>query len=236
MPVLRVGAAAIAYTVRRRRSARRVRITIRPGRVEVVAPWFTRTSRIRTFVESKGHWILDKTKSMAQRDILAAPERFVVGERLRFRGRSLGLRVDEGSGRSLSFKNGFRVTVEPGLEADERERVVRALVMSWLRERARADAEAWARVHGAALGVRPTRIRIGNQKTLWGSCSARGVISLNWRLVTAPKPVFEYVVVHELCHLRERNHGPRFWRLVGGLVPDYRERRQWLKKRGVGLG
>ena len=77
---------------------------------------------------------------------------------------------------------------------------------------------------------------IGNQKTLWGSCSPKDVISLNWRLIAAPREVFEYVVVHELCHLRERNHSSRFWGLVEELMPDYRERRAWLKEHGVGLG
>ncbi len=92
------------------------------------------------------------------------------------------------------------------------------------------------RQHAPGLGVAPRAIRIGNQKTLWGSCSARGVISLNWRLLAAPRPIFEYVVVHELCHLRERNHGPRFWRLVGNVLPDYRERRAWPRRHGVALG
>ncbi len=108
--------------------------------------------------------------------------------------------------------------------------------MSWLERRALEDARGWVRRYGVELGAYPTRIRIGNQKTIWGSCSTRGVVSLNWRLIATPRQVFEYVVVHELCHLIERNHGPRFWRLVQSLMPDYHERRAWLKQHGIALG
>lgn len=136
---------------------------------------------------------------------------------------------------SLRFANGFHVTVPEGLTPGQRETKARRLVMDWLEERVLDDARKWTREYGSALGVRPMRIRLGNQKSLWGSCSARGVIALNWRLITTPKPIFEYVVVHELCHLVEHNHGTRFWSLVESLIPDYRERRAWLKRHGVAL-
>ena len=95
------------------------------------------------------------------------------------------LRVEEADTNSLRFANGFRVTVEKGLSDDERERSARGLVLRWLKERALHDAKTWVRRYGPELGAFPSKIRIGNQKTLWGSCSARGVISLNWRLVAA---------------------------------------------------
>ena len=82
------------------------------------------------------------------------------------------------------------------------------------------------------LGVVVRRISVRDQRTRWGSCSARGTLSFNWRLVLAPHEVLDYVVVHELCHLREQNHSPRFWALVEELRPDYRAQKQWLKRHG----
>ncbi len=236
MPVLTVGETAISYKIKRSPRAKKIRITVRPGRVSVTAPRFTLRRTIVAFVESKRQWILDQAAAQRERQLLTTPQRFVSGAKVLFRGRSLGLWVEQAGANSLRFANAFHVTVEAGIAPDQREKLVRQLVMAWLQARALEDARGWTRKYGADLGVYPTRIRIGNQRTLWGSCSARGVISLNGRLIATPKPVFEYVVVHELCHLVECNHGPRFWNLVESLLPNYHERRAWLKRRGVGLG
>lgn len=85
------------------------------------------------------------------------------------------------------------------------------------------------------LGVSWSRIEIRDQRSRWGSCSTRGTLSFNWRLVLAPFEVLDYVVVHELCHLREANHSQRFWKLVEGRRPDWREHRNWLHEHGPEL-
>jgi hypothetical protein len=87
----------------------------------------------------------------------------------------------------------------------------------------------------AEIGVGFRSIRIGAQRTIWGSCSARGALSFNWRLVLAPFDVLDYVVVHELCHLRVLDHSPRFWRLVERHRPAWREHRDWLREHGPEL-
>src|SRR5262252_6119464 len=87
----------------------------------------------------------------------------------------------------------------------------------------------------AALGVSFERIAIRDQRTRWGSCSSRGTLSFNWRLVLAPFEVLDYVVVHELCHLRVPNHSRRFWDLVGERRPAWREQREWLTRHGPEL-
>ena len=100
------------------------------------------------------------------------------------------------------------------------------------REKARAVLTDKTAYYGRLIGVTYNRIRIADQKTRWGSCSSRGTISYNWHLILLPKNIFDYVVVHELCHLLEMNHSPRFWSQVEKILPDYRERRNWLKKKG----
>jgi predicted metal-dependent hydrolase len=86
-----------------------------------------------------------------------------------------------------------------------------------------------------AIGVAPARIQIRDQRSRWGSCSTRGTLSFNWRLVLAPFDVLDYVVVHELCHLREPNHSRRFWRLVEQRRPEWRAQRDWLHEHGPEL-
>jgi predicted metal-dependent hydrolase len=100
---------------------------------------------------------------------------------------------------------------------------------------ARELVTALAEEEAARIGVAYQRIRIGGQRTLWGSCSASGTLSFNWRLVLAPLEVLDYVVVHELCHLRVPNHSKRFWKLVEGRRPHWREQRDWLREHGPEL-
>jgi predicted metal-dependent hydrolase len=100
---------------------------------------------------------------------------------------------------------------------------------------ARELVSALAEEEAKRLGVAYGRIRIGGQRTLWGSCSPRGTLSFNWRLVLAPLEVLDYVVVHELCHLRVPNHSRDFWRLVEGRRPHWREQRAWLREHGPEL-
>ena len=95
-----------------------------------------------------------------------------------------------------------------------------------------AQRDKRAAYYAYLLGVSYDRIRIAGQKTRWGSCSSNKTLSFNWKLMLAPPKVLDYVVVHEICHLREMNHSPRFWALVESLMPDYKQQRKWLKENG----
>ena len=97
------------------------------------------------------------------------------------------------------------------------------------RETALARTTALAEEYAVKYGVHFRHIRIGDQSTRWGSCSRSGTLSFNWRLALLPENICRYVVIHELCHLREMNHSPRFWRLVAAHCPDYKACRRWLR-------
>jgi hypothetical protein len=102
----------------------------------------------------------------------------------------------------------------------------------WYRREARRRIGAVAAWEGGRHGLRPRSLAIRDQRTRWGSCSSRGALSFNWRLVLAPSGVLRYVVVHELCHLREQNHSPGFWRLVADALPGFEDDRAWLRRHG----
>ncbi len=103
---------------------------------------------------------------------------------------------------------------------------------AWYKKQARAvlteRAGYFARKHGFEIG----KIRITSARTRWGSCSTKKTLSFTWRLVMAPPEVVDYVVVHELCHLRELNHSRAFWAQVEAILPDYKGKRKWLKENG----
>ena len=100
------------------------------------------------------------------------------------------------------------------------------------RREARALLTAVCEREAPRLGVRYARIRVADQRTRWGSCSQSGTLSFNWRLVIAPEDVLEYVVIHELCHLRELNHSKAFWRLLDEAMPGWKLHRSWLNEHG----
>jgi predicted metal-dependent hydrolase len=111
------------------------------------------------------------------------------------------------------------------------ERTVFRWAASWLRDEALAAVQR----HADRSSLHPRLIRIKRMRTRWGSCGARNDINLNWLLTFVPPEVLEYVVVHELCHIRHRDHSPRFWNLVADHLPGYARERHWLKMQGGGL-
>lgn len=104
-----------------------------------------------------------------------------------------------------------------------------------LRARAEQQARALLDEESARLGLRCSALRLRDPRTRWGSCGPDGSIMLSLRLALAPPEVFRYVVVHELCHLRWRGHGPRFWQLVERQMPGFREAKDWLRRHGAAL-
>jgi len=108
-------------------------------------------------------------------------------------------------------------------------------VRDWLKNQARSDLSRSVAIHSQHLDLRAKGITIRDQTTRWGSCSSTGGLSFSWRLILAPPFVLDYVAAHEVAHLEEMNHGPRFWKLVEQCIPDYRHAQKWLKKSGSKL-
>jgi len=108
-------------------------------------------------------------------------------------------------------------------------------VRDWLKKQARSDLGQSITIHSQHLGLRAKNITVRDQTTRWGSCSSTGGLSFSWRLILAPPFVLDYVAAHEVAHLEEMNHGPRFWKLVEQCIPDYRHAQKWLKSSGSKL-
>ena len=236
-----VGTIEIPYTMRRSRRAKHYRITVAPEKVELVVPRRGNRRDAQAFLEERRFWIYEKLHQLRSLERGPRfPERFVDGALIPFRGRRVRLRVRdaEGTGRrgaTVRYRGGFDVELPAGLDEETRERRTRRAVEGWLDERALADAWGWAEKYEPRLGARPKAFLLRRQKTRWASCAADGTIRLNRLLMAAPKRSFEYVVVHELCHLRVRDHSPRFWKLVERLMPDYRRHQIWFSSRGASL-
>jgi len=213
-----------SYRVRRSDRARRVRVSVDLERgVEVVLPRRSPESAAAAAVVQLGPWIerrLAETREV--RATLVAR-----GDTVPYLGTSLALSYEPG--RSRVHRRGDVLLVPAG-DDDARRALER-----WFRRAARAEIAPRLEAAAAALGVGYGSLTIRNQRTRWGSCSARGALSFNWRLLLAPEPVLDYVVWHEACHLCVMDHSPSFWSLVREHCPGYEEPRRWLRRQGPTL-
>jgi predicted metal-dependent hydrolase len=123
----------------------------------------------------------------------------------------------------------------PELRVSGRNEHAARRLRDWLLEEARRDLDQRVLHHARTLGVAPKRITVRDQATRWGSCSTTGVLSFSWRLILAPARILDYVAAHEVAHLKEMNHGPRFWALVQRTMPTMKEAKCWLQLYGLDL-
>lgn len=215
-----------AVEIELRVSSRARRLSLRVDPVQGGAVLVLPSRRLRSqglrFAESRVGWILSR--------LARVPERvpFAEGATIPLLGSPHTIRHrPEGRG-LLTVSDGEIVVGGPA-------HLLQRQVASWLRAEARRLLVPRSEAAAARLGLPVARVAVRDTRSRWGSCSSTGTLSYSWRLVLAPESVLDYVVVHEVAHLREMNHGPRFWQIVGELMPDHAVPRRWLKLHGAGL-
>jgi predicted metal-dependent hydrolase len=216
----------IAYRIRRSSRARRVRVTVDAAHgVEVVLPARAPERAADAAVIELRPWIERRVAEIERlREQIAAR-----GDTVPYLGSQLRLVPQAGRSRVAWRPEAGELLVP--LEAGER----RAALERWYRRRARVEVAARLDAACAAAGARYRGLTIRAQKTRWASCSRDGAMSFNWRLLLAPEPVLDYVVWHEVCHLKVMDHSPRFWALVARWCPGYRDQVRWLRRHGATL-
>jgi len=193
------------------------------GRLVVRAPLRVPEKIIREFVESKAGWI---RKKQAQVTAAQVPARqFVEGEQFWYLGKAYPLTIVPRQRPALKLGSAFRL-------ARSAQPRAKAAFIRWYKSQARALLTERVREAAVRYGFTYHGIRISSARSRWGSCSSSGTLSFTYRLVMAPQAVIDYVVVHELVHLKVRNHSKTFWKQVGGILPDYKKHVAWLKKNG----
>jgi len=202
--------------------------------LEVTAPPTASEADIEEALYDKKDWILRTLAGLAEQERPPSEKEFLSGEKLPYNGRRYRLQVshEECSSPSLSFDGStFDLRVPDHLEGGTRYKAIRSEVVNWYEEQARDRFPPRVEKHSSKLDVTPDNVVIANLDAKWGEYQD-GVIRLNWRLLLAPTDIQDYVVVHELVHSIHENHSEQFWNTVGTLVPDYEERRKWLRING----
>ena len=227
----------ITYSVKRSSKRTKVTITIeRDRKVVVHAPNHASDEAIVRIVEAKRHWIYEKTRHSQKYTGRPHPpgKELVDGESALYLGRSYRIEVVDKETECIRFDQRFLI---PASLAPHKKDAMREWYIARAKERILPRVVKQARELGVSFG----QARIVNSRYRWGSCTVRDNINLNWRLIKAPIFVVDYVIAHELAHLLEPNHTPRFWNIVNTQSPNMDRARVWLKEhgqisRGRGLG
>ncbi|HWE07416.1 MAG TPA: SprT family zinc-dependent metalloprotease [Rhizomicrobium sp.] len=222
--LLRIEGRAVEVNVRINPRARRLIVKVHPttGEVTVTAPSQRAFVKALEFARGQHDWIA------TQLSRVPVPVTLSTGSQVPFKGRDLVVREGE-SGHGTVWAEGDILYVTGGKTHQPRR------ILDFLKREARKEFEACTLEYGARLGVRHKRITVRDTASRWGSCSAQRSLSYSWRLILAPAFVLDYVVAHEVAHMREMNHGPQFWKLVRDLVGDPRRAQNWLRDHGAAL-
>jgi predicted metal-dependent hydrolase len=200
--------------------------------VKVSVPQTLSDKRVRDLITQRTPWIKSKLRELSERPKFK-PKEYVSGETFPYLGKNYRLKVLQGDDCLVRLKNGrFIATIS---NSDEPQSLVQELLSEWYRNHAemrlREKTERLAKI----VDVAPRSVAIKTYKSRWGSCSARGDITYNWKIILAPHRIVDYVVIHELCHLIEHNHSNRYWKHVERYVPNWRDCKDWLHKNAVSV-
>jgi len=228
-----IGEAAVAYTVvRSRRRLRTVSMSLdRDARIVVRAPSYTSMQFVHDFVHARAGWIARQIAEHRARPREERIEDMLSGldVSLPYRGAEIPVVFDrEDVRRTTVTLQGGVLWIAAPMEADNV--AVKAALVSWYKGRALTLIEKRVEAWRGRVGRSPSRVLVRHQKTQWGSCGEDGTIRFNWQLAMADPKLLEYVVVHEMVHLRIRHHGASFWRRLGVLMPNYERRRINLRE------
>ncbi|MDI9478919.1 MAG: SprT family zinc-dependent metalloprotease [Bacillota bacterium] len=236
--VIIVGSAEINYRIKRSKR-KTIALFVDPEEGVIVrAPERLTDRQIRKIVKEKSNWIIKKQEELKKIKNVNVKE-FINGEKLPFLGQLYELEVIETvdtRGVLIALKDGkFQIKVFSNMKSYDRREEIKRKLIEWYKKEARTKYSERVEFYRKKLGVSYNKISIRDQKTRWGSCSNKGNLNFNWRLIMAPPSILDYIVVHELAHFIHANHGRDFWKLVENIIPDYREKREWLKINGYKL-
>jgi predicted metal-dependent hydrolase len=220
MDAFQVGARLVSLLMVHHPRARRYLLRLRPdGTVRVTIPRRGTISAARDFALRNIGWLEQQFQRMA-----AQPNVYVnwnLGTEILFRGNLVHIETDA--------DGLIRFGTEQVKVSDE-STDLRLVIQKHLRQLALKELPARVMELAALHGVNVSRVSVRNQKSLWGSCSRRGTISLNWRLIQSPGFVRDYIIMHELAHRRQMNHSEKFWQEVARMCPNYLQAERWVKQ------
>ena len=195
------------------------------GTLTVRAPKRTPNVTIQGLVKAKEKWIIKKQNQVKAANARYQQKKFIEGEQFLYLGKLYPLKIVDTGNEQLDFNGKFLISKSAIRNAE-------GLFIDWYRQQAHSVILERVKKYSRKFNLKYKHLKITSAKKRWGSCSSNGSLNFPWRLVMAPIQIIDYVVVHELAHLKEQNHSKKFWREVEKMMPTYKHRRQWLKEKG----
>jgi len=221
----------IAEVIRTRR-VKSADIRVEDGAVSVVVPRELSIERVEALLNDKRQWIRQKVL-LHQEALPVSIKEYVSGESFSYLGRNYRLRLEKGSYAPVKLYQGRLVVTLP--DGNTEPHMVRNALVSWYKKQARKRFKDKVKRFAPIIGVEPAEVDVKTFKARWGSCSAKGKLDFNWKVLLAPNRIVDYVVVHELCHIKQHDHSPKFWKEVERVMPDYKDCKRWLKENSATL-
>jgi predicted metal-dependent hydrolase len=199
----------------------------REGKLIVRAPMRCSQKAIDSFINTKWRWILKHQRVIKERVKHITPLRFVDGEKIHFLGDVYPLKIVECKEYVLRFENNTFFLSSDSVEYG------RDIFIEWFRRQGKVRIPQRVEEFAQVYGFKYHQVKITKALKRWGSCTAKGNLNFTWRLMMTPPEIIDYIIVHELAHLKQLNHSKRYWEIVEAIMPDYREREKWLSENGV---
>ncbi|WP_280770076.1 M48 family metallopeptidase [Salipaludibacillus daqingensis] len=240
MPCFVFGKTTIDYQLEYSSDSKDILITVEwLNGVKVTAPRDTNEQQLQKLLHKKAPWILTKWKAFNEIIDKPAPKEFVSGEKFTYLGRNYRLKVhkkEEINNVRLAFNRGKFISEVPAhFSEEEKNEEFSTAFKKWYNTQGEKKLNERLAIYTEKMNIVPEKVKLKEQKMRWGTCTPNGSLYLNWRIIMAPIPIVDYLLVHELAHLKHPNHSKEFWRLVRSIIPDYEQRKEWLRVNGPRL-
>ena len=197
--------------------------------VRVIVPERYTESHINNIILKKAQWIKGKLKVTSTLKP-PKPKEYVNGESFTLLGKNYRLKLTSGARRNAVISDGYLIVSLPNSnKTRDKTNIIKKTIEEWYKAQALKTLKTKTNRFQNLIGVKANSVSVRSYKLRWGSCCTSGDITYNWRLVIAPHKIVDYVILHELCHLIVPNHSKEFWRKVRSYMPDFNERKLWLK-------
>lgn len=229
---------SLTYTIERRPRRKTASISVSPkNEVHVIVPEHLSDDQVKAVVERKANWVRSKIRFNLEVQHPYKPKEYVSGEAFAYLGRNYRLKVISGDAAPVKLENGrFYVQLPLSVHPQDRGEYIVSELTLWYQSRGLKKLKKRVVMYAKPLDLEPLRVVSKDLRSQWGSCTNRGEIAFNWKIAIAPISIIDYVVAHELCHLIHHDHSKEFWRLLASILPDYKERKEWLRVNGGLLG
>jgi len=207
--------------------------------VIVTLPKIISEEKVEKVVIKKAAWILNQLHNFGEVITKPSENEFVSGEKYLYLGRAYRLKVKQNEDIKKSkiafYRGKFQVEVKSREPEEKQVEIVRNLLHNWFLQKSESLLKERGRILSLKTGIKPQGFTIKDKQKRWGSCSQDGTININWRIIMAPVNVIDYIIIHELCHLRYPGHSNKFWKEVSIFCPNFQKSRDWLRINGPRL-